>query len=47
MNAGIPTYGINGMFSDPDGFNHGLNESVACSRCTTGAISSKASYAPT
>ena len=27
--AGIPTYGVDGIFSDPDGgFIHGLNERV-------------------
>src|SRR5256885_2387391 len=27
INAGIPTYGVNGMFRDPDGGGvHGLNE---------------------
>ena len=29
INAGIPTYGVNGMFRDPDGSGvHGLNERI-------------------
>jgi acetylornithine deacetylase/succinyl-diaminopimelate desuccinylase-like protein len=29
INAGIPTYGVNGMFQDPDGSGvHGLNERI-------------------
>jgi acetylornithine deacetylase/succinyl-diaminopimelate desuccinylase-like protein len=31
--AGIPTYGVSGMFGDPDGNGaHGLNERLASSR---------------
>ena len=30
--AGIPTYGLSGMFGDPDGnFTHGLNERIRVS----------------
>lgn len=42
--AGIPTYGISGLFRDPDGNGvHGLNERIRVSSLRTGARSSTSS----
>ena len=38
LEAGIPIYGVPGIFGDPDGNGvHGLNERIRSSRSTTAA----------